>query len=337
VLSKNIGIDVGYGYVKATDGSAEYVFPSVVGVGHDLRYRSELSRHSRSLDNLVVSDNGLRYFVGNLAIRQSEIAVRSLDQNRVEDKNVKVLFLTGVGLFCDNGLQSFNVVTGLPTDYYASYREGWRDALAGRHNIVFHDPDEVRERGLEVERLTIVPQPFGTLYNRVLSDDGEVRDQDLAKQRVGIIDIGFKTSDFAVSDGLEFIERLSGSSATGLSTATSIIADRLRADLGLHRENFELDRIIEEGEIKIAGRTHDIRDLKRQTFACVAQKIITEVDSLWDYRDLDCILITGGGGKALAEYLLAEFDNATLVDDAQVANARGYHKLANSLHRVSMA
>ncbi|MCL6450360.1 MAG: ParM/StbA family protein [Acetobacteraceae bacterium] len=334
MLSKNVGIDVGYGFVKATDGKGEHIFPSVVGVGQKLRYRSELSNHRRFLDNLMVSDDGRQFFVGDLAIRQSEIATRSLDQNRVQDRNVKILFLTGVGLFAEDETQSFNVVTGLPTSYYASYREGWQQALRGRHEIVFHLPGEDRRRTLEIGRLTVVPQPFGTLYYRVLNERGEVADQDLAEQRVGIIDVGFKTSDFAVADGMEFIERLSGSSGTGLSTAYSIISDRLAEELGLHKENFELDRVVEDGQIKIAGKVHDISWLKRETFERLAAKIITEVDSLWDYRDLDLVLVTGGGGQALAEYLLAEYDNASLVENAQVANVRGFLRLSNHLYQT---
>lgn len=33
-MAQLIGIDVGYGFVKVTDGEAGYSFPSVVGEGH---------------------------------------------------------------------------------------------------------------------------------------------------------------------------------------------------------------------------------------------------------------------------------------------------------------
>jgi len=327
MLDRTVGIDLGYGFVKGTDGNVEHIFPSVVGVGQELRYRSDLSSHNNFLDNLTVTVDGRKYFVGDLAIRQSEIAARSLDQNRVEDKNVKVLFLTALGLYSEGEGQSFGVVTGLPPIYYASYSEGWLNTLRGRHRVVFEGLDGSTERALDVERVKIVPQPFGTLYYRVLNERGDIADEELARQKVGIIDVGFKTSDFVVADGMEFIERLSASSTTGLCTAYSLIADRLRQELGMHKENYELDKIVERGEIKIAGRIRDITELKQQTFEWVASKIITEVDSLWNWRDLDVILITGGGGKALADYILAEYSNAMLVEDSQVANVRGFFRL----------
>jgi plasmid segregation protein ParM len=45
------------------------------------------------------------------------------------------------------------------------------------------------------------------------------------------------------------------------------------------------------------------------------------------------MLVTGGGGTALSDHLLARFDNARLVDGAQLANVRGYAKLANNIFR----
>lgn len=333
-MGKNVGVDLGYGYVKTTDGEKEHVFPSVVGMGHDIKYRSDLSSHNRLLENLMVSVDGKKYFVGDLAIRQSEIAARSLDQNRVEDRNVKVLLLTALGLYTEHENQSINMVTGLPTNYYASYKEAWIGTLRGSHRVVFHLGGAEREKALSIDRLRIVPQPFGTLYDRVLDDKGGILDEDMARLKVGIIDIGFKTSDFAFADGLEFIERMSSSSATALSSAYAIIAGRLREEMGIDKENYELDKIVERGEIRIAGRSHDISRIKREAFERVATKIITEVDSLWDYRDLDLILITGGGGQALSEHLLAEFRNAALVDNPQLANVRGYLKLANNIFRA---
>jgi len=335
VVTKNVGIDLGYGFVKATDGDKEYVFPSVVGSGRDLKYRSELSRplQSQGLDSLVVTLEGRKYFVGELAIRQSEIASRSLDQNRVEDKNTRVLLYTTLALFSQWEQQSFNIVTGLPTAYYSSYRDAWVNSLHGSQTVRFMSGGEEKERTISIEKVRVVPQPFGTLYDRVLNNIGNVVDTDLTRLTVGIVDVGFKTSDFAVSDGLEYIERLSSSTPTGLSSAYGMIADRLREEFRINKENYELDEIINKGQIRIAGKPYDISNIKREAFERVAAKIITELESLWDYRSMDVILLTGGGGQALSEYLLPRFNNAFLVEGSQSANTRGYLKLANNIFR----
>lgn len=335
MVTKNVGIDLGYGFVKATDGDKEYVFPSVVGSGHDLKYRSELSKlgQNQGLDSLVITMEGRKYFVGDLAVRQSEIASRSLDQNRAEDKNTRILLYATLALFSQWEQQSFNIVTGLPTVYYSSYRDTWVSALQGSQTVRFSNGQEERERTITIEKVRVVPQPFGTLYDRVLNNIGNVVDTDLTRLTVGVVDVGFKTSDFAVSDGLEYIERLSSSTTTGLSSAYGLIAERLREEFRINKENYELDEIVSRGQIRIAGKPYDISHIKREAFERVATKIITELESLWDYRSMDVILLTGGGGQALSEFLLPRFNNAFLVEGAQAANVRGYLKLANNIFR----
>lgn len=336
MVSKNIGIDVGYGFVKSTDGEREFIFPSVVGLGQELRYRSELSIRTRPLDNIAITVDNKDYFVGDLAIRQSEIASRSLDPNRAEDRNVKVLLLAGLNLYAQWENETFNVVTGLPTSYYAAYRDSWINNLRGSHVVKVRAGGQEKEKTLIIEKLRIVPQPFGTLYDRALNAAGAIEDEDLAALTVGVVDVGFKTTDFAVADQLEFIDHLSGSTPVGLSNAYGLIAERLRQEFKIDKEQHELDRIVERGEVRIAGKAYDISRTKREIFERVAHKIITELDSLWDYRNLDVIFFTGGGAQALAEWLLPEFRNAILVDEPQVANARGFLKYANNVFRMNL-
>jgi plasmid segregation protein ParM len=333
-MSKNIGIDVGYGFVKATDGEREFVFPSVVGLGQDLCFRSELAVRNRPLDNLMITVDNRDYFVGDLAIRQSEIASRSLDANRAEDRNVKVLMLTGLNLYTQWENETFNVVTGLPTSYFTAYRDAWVTGLRGSHTIKLSVSGQKQEKTLGIERIRILPQPLGTLFDRALDQSGNVDDEDLASLAVGVVDIGFKTTDFAVGDQLEFIDHLSGSTPTGLSNAYGLLADWLRTEFKVDKEQYALDRIVERGEIRIAGKVFDISRMRKEIFERVAHKIITELDSLWDYRSLDAILFTGGGSQALAEWLLPEFKNAVLVDNPQLANARGFMKYAANVFRT---
>lgn len=330
-IRRALGVDIGYGFVKVSDAEKDFVFPSVVGVGQALRYRSEVGFQRKQTENLAISLDDRLYFVGDLAIRQSGIASRSLDQNRAGDQNVRVLLSAALSLFAQWDHQDFQVVTGLPVNYYAAYRDAWESQLRGEYVVRIHADGQAREKHITLSRLRVVPQPFGTLYHRVLNSIGNLEDRELAKRTVGIVDIGFKTTDFAVADQLEFIDRLSGSTDIGLSTAYGFIADWLREELKVDKETWEVDEIVSAGAVRIAGKPHDISRLKYESFARVAQKIIIELESLWDYRDLDLILITGGGGQALAHFLLDRYPNIQLVDNAQLANVRGYAKLAHYL------
>ncbi len=325
-----LGIDIGYGFVKCFDGESEIVFPSVVGIGRDISYHSLLSTYNSPLDRLSLTNNGKKYFIGNYAIRQSSIPSRSLDIKKPEDINTLLLFLTALGIYSPEPQHQFKVVTGLPTNYILSYQEQLKNLLQGEHHIAIQLNNRTEEKQINVNEITIVPQPFGTLYNLALDNNGQVEDRDMTNKIVGIADIGFKTADFVVSDSLEFVDRLSSSSNSGMVSAYEIIAAMIRSKYKIDKKDFELDQIVKSKTIKIAGVNHDISDMISEAYYNLAAKIKTELDSLWDYRELDAIILTGGGGEALSEYLIPKFNNMMLVQDAQFANVKGFWKLAKN-------
>lgn len=330
-LGGNVGVDLGYGFLKVTDGAQDHVFPSVVGMGQELTYHSELTLYTGAEDNLVVELDGERFFVGSLAVRQSEIASRSLAEDRPADRNARVLFATALGLLTAGPVHTFNVVTGLPPAYFRPYRDALVRLVQGDHRVTFIGRERREERAFTVENVRVVPQPFGTLYELFLDRTGNVQNTDLASARVGVVDVGFRTADFVVSDHLEYTERLSHSTTSGLAAAYGLLTQSLQREFGLRRENYELDELVQTGRLRLAGKVHDIAPLREAAFRQVAEKIVTEINSLWSKDDLDVIYLTGGGGQALSGHLLGEFPNAVLVPGAQAANVRGYWKLAQKL------
>ncbi len=71
MTNKKIGVDVGFGFVKATNGTQKYVFPSVVGEASDIRFNTGMDNKS-ILDNLIVKLDSSKCFIGQLANRQSQ-------------------------------------------------------------------------------------------------------------------------------------------------------------------------------------------------------------------------------------------------------------------------
>jgi plasmid segregation protein ParM len=330
----NVGIDLGYGFLKATNGSRDIFFPSVVGLGADLAYHSELSLYTQEEDNLVVEIGGARYFVGSLAVRQSEIAARSLAEDRPGDWSARVLFLTALSLVVDGPTAHANIVTGLPPAHYRLYRDALADIMLGEHRVVLQSGPRPAEKVIVVDNVRVVPQPFGTVFDLFLDRAGTVQQPDLAASRVGVIDIGFRTTDLVVADRLDYVERLSVTTTTGLATAYALIADALQREFGITRENYELDGIVMSGHLRLGGKVHDISQVRDDAFRQVARKIMTEVDSVWQKDDLDVVYVTGGGGQALAGFLLEALPNGALVPGAQAANVHGYWKLSNKLFGV---
>jgi plasmid segregation protein ParM len=83
-MEKNIGVDLGYGFVKVSDGKKDKIFPSVVGQARNLRYSTEENTDQNFIKNMDVIVDDREYFVGELANRQSDIVLFSLDENRMD-------------------------------------------------------------------------------------------------------------------------------------------------------------------------------------------------------------------------------------------------------------
>lgn len=303
----------------------------MVGAGQDLTYRSELTTYVEPIENLAVTIDGKKYFVGELAIRQSEILSRSLGENHAQEKNTKVLLLTALALYVNGESEEFNVITGLPPSYYLANKDLLAEVVKGTHTILLNVDGTDKKKVITINNVKIIPQPLGTLFQKIFDQRGVVVDKELSRSKVGIIDVGFRTTDFVVVDKLEYIDKLSYSTTTGMSNAYAIIAEHLRNQYRIFKENYELDEIIQKAQIKVAGKVYSLEQVKKDAFEQVSAKILTEMNSIWDRRDLDAILISGGGGKALADFILPELETAALVEESQVANVNGYLKLGHKV------
>ena len=328
----NVGVDLGYGFLKCRSASRHFLLPSVVGTAQRLIYRSELSGYTAPEDNLLVETDGGHYFVGTLAVRQSEVAARSLAEDRPNDPAARILFRTALALLAETGVSTFNVVTGLPPVYFRNSQERLQEMIRGEHRVVLSGGERPVDRSFWVGSVRVIPQPFGTLFDLLLDEAGTPQNVDLAEARIGICDVGFRTADCVVADRLDYIDRHSFSTTCGMSAAYALIAARLQAEYGVTKSNYELDTAIRGGRLRTGGQIHDITELREEAFCAVADKIVTEMRSNWPVRDLDVIYLSGGGAEALAPHLLAAFDTAVLAPGAQEANVRGYWKLANKLH-----
>ena len=65
-------------------------------------------------------------------------------------------------------------------------------------------------------------------------EHGKRCDRDLATSKLGVVDIGFKTTDFSIFDHLQYIERGSSTMDTGVAKCFSVIADKLRQESGVN-------------------------------------------------------------------------------------------------------
>ena len=204
--------------------------------------------------------------------------------------------------------------------------------IRGEHNFTVFHGGKPEETSFHVKEVEVVPQPLGTYWSQVLDVDGEVNSS--LEGRVGIVDIGFLTTDLAAIEDGEFIPEKSRTVPVGVSSAYRDIENRLVAEYGVERESYSLDEAVIRKQINVAGRAIDISKLMDEPFEQLAAKIVVEIVSSWSVPEFDTVLLGGGGSGALGRYLLAQIPQGKPVIDPVTANSRGFLAWANRLWRT---
>ena len=331
-----VGIDIGFGFTKATNGKDTLIFKSIFGEATDIQFREQLLTAASPEEHLHIEIEGESFFVGELAERQSHVRSFTLDQNQFITNFAKIMAMAALSrLVAPN--DTVNLVTGLPVSFYRRHREELSGLLLGTHSLVALDSGGKRhEIPITVSQVRVIPQPFGSLFNLMMGDNAELSDKRYVQEKIGVVDVGFRTTDYTVSDQTKYSGRGSGSSESGIARAFAMIAAKLQEETGVDVELYRMYDAVAAGSIKIRGKTIDLRPLTEEAFSKLASAVATEVDRLWaDDWDIDVIVVTGGGGAVLAPYLEPLLSGEVLgVDptaDSRLNNVRGYLKYGRNV------
>ncbi len=329
-----LGIDIGFGFTKATNGKDMLIFKSLYGDAADIQFWADFGESSPT-DHIHVTIDGKSYFIGDLAEQQSNVLHFTLDQERLLSDYIKILSLTATGMLMkdDSSINvPINLVSGLPIGYFKDNHNRFNEQLTGHHTITYHSSDgQEKNREIFINKVRMLPQPMGSILNLLMNDRGKIGNQELAKQKIGVVDIGFRTTDFAILDRLRYINRGSKTIDTGISKGFSVIANKLREKSSVNVELFRLYRAAETGTITMRGHGFSFPKIRDQVYSQLATSIADEIDRLWasDW-DIEAIFLSGGGTRELASYLQPMITgNVIPVDpgqDARLNNVKGYLK-----------
>lgn len=331
-----IGIDIGFGFTKATNGRDFVAFKSIFGDAAEIPYREQLLSHGQPEEHLHLELNGKPLFVGELAERHSQVRSFTLDQDQFITSFARTMALAALSRLAERNVP-VNVVTGLPIAYYQRHREPLSTLLKGKHPLTVTDQKgQSTETVLAVNQVRVVPQPFGSLFDAMLNDAAEVTGVRFAREKIGIIDVGFRTADYTIADHTRYSARGSATTESGISRAFAIIAARLKDLTGVDVELYRLYDAVHAGSIKVRGKVIDLKEPTNEVFAQLASTVASEADRLWhDDWDMDVVVVTGGGGAVLAPWLRPLLAGEVLVPDAsrdaRQNNVRGYWKYGRHL------
>lgn len=327
-------IDLGFLYTKAIINNKPIIIKSVVGDAKTQRF-DDLDFGLKDQGDRIKSRVGTEdYFVSDLAINQSDVIHHSLKGDRFNSSATEVLVRTVLGMGVGSDYVNSKVVSGLPVSHYDTYKDSIEELFLGRGQKTHNFDLEVNKKpirgSVQLNDGKFIPQPFGALLDRILDDKGSIHDKELAGKTVAVIDPGFGTTDIYVANALSPVERLTFSTSTAMNHAYRLIANKIEDDFGSSLLLHEVEAIVRKGEFRSSGKVYNMKSIVDWAYKNTALQIVTEVTNKWNRssREVDRILLAGGGGYALSRWILPEFNNIELLDDSQWAVVRGYHKWA---------
>lgn len=332
-----IAVDLGYGFVKATNGDQGIMFSSCACRAGDRRPSSfGLGRPRSAVEDIRIEDASGSWFVGRKALATSDAPRRSLAETRHKDPFAALLLRAALALLTRDVDVEVDLITGLPPAWLAKSSE-LQDALLGQHVFNSSTNGHQRRHELKIRHVEVLPQALGAFWSQVLTPDGEIaatsRSDALQRGAVGVVDIGYKTTDLAtIVDGDWVPERSTTLDFDGMSRLQALFAEGLRDEFGVGFSAGAVERAILTGRLGFGGMDHSVDNLLASVRAELAEQLLTELASAWQLHEYKQILVAGGGAHQLGPRLLEALPSAAIVEDPESANVRGY--LAYGRQRV---
>jgi plasmid segregation protein ParM len=301
-----LAIDIGYGFTKAMlPGQPAWMCLSTVGPAVDVRYEVDLGTEELGM-TVKVDDRW--YFVGKRALEQSTNARQTLAVTKVGGVEQKAQFYAAAGELMKTTVEEVAVITGLPVaDYTPDKKRRLREMLLG-HHVVERPRKWTRE--FKVTDVHVLPQGIGALYAMALDRRGQLSqaNRDLFEGLVGIVDIGWLTTNLILTEELRYVEKGSNSIMAGIGRVLRGVGKDLKREYDLEwtLQLGRLDGAVRDREVEVYGDKVDISHLVEPHLEDVGGTIMAAAQSLPGWgggAGLKAVVLTGGGSYLLGEYV----------------------------------
>lgn len=308
--SRYFGIDVGRSDVKCQYGPGEQdvlIFPSFVS-GEKTRFL----RSNNLMENLEVTIDGRKYFVGELA--REKDGSREFGSEKIRHQNTMILLLTAIvasPAAPDCGAIYPRICAGLPLNNYGTQADEFENQLNGVFQVTI--PGKSVEVHLSPDHSLAMQEGVGALMDMSHDEHGRRLKSNLLAGTIGLGDIGFKTVHIIKMVDGAYKDSYSGTlERLGVSNAFLNFYKRVSQQRGLKPNEAELE--FRQNK----NNTPELKDLARE---------IEGVLSMWwpDVTEFNQFYWVGGGAGVSKFF---EKYQGLIIPNSQTANARGFRKVA---------
>lgn len=327
---KKISVDIGNGYVKATDEDEHTLhFPTVI---REKNERSIFGNNS-GLDYQVKID-GIDYYVGKLALAKNGVRTWGNDTSMNSDTGKYAALCSHI--LSKESENSIELFIGLPYAYFLEQSEGKTlagDLLGKVYETVYRD----ETKKITIERVSVYPQGIGAYFYNIYDIHGEPRKGATKLLKALIVDVGYRTMDVVAFNSMEgkyaLVQEHSFSTELGVFNVIKNLQNIIEPDYRTDPNNIETVIQMANGVIEYNLGTIDLKPLEEKEYGKLAEDVLRRLNSklegsIYEYKN---IFLTGGGAKKLYPFLTKQY-NIQLQDDCIFCNCKGYMAMEN-LHQ----
>lgn len=334
-ITETVGADFGYGNVKGIFGDGTVMFPSVAGHARDMKFAAEETSAKYPGDQ--ITDQYGDWFIGELALKQipadQQLMLKGRTSNADEQGmafRLRMMYALLAKMFPVTHGDAIHIrlATGLPVKHMRDAAL-MKETFIGQHSIQANNANFVAN----ITECMVMPQPYGTLYSQQILPNGEL-DPHYTAIRTCVVDVGRYTVDCAMDDNGDFIDAQSDSVEAGVHTVQERIAAEMDEVFRQPPSYSQIETVLRTKKFKSGTKTYDFSQEVEHAVKPLRDATLALMNRLWGSgMGIDVIYIAGGGAPLVREIVERAYPQATVVDNAQMSNARGYLNYARFIAR----
>lgn len=334
-----IAVDIGYGNTKVVwshtldrQGKSRWGEICFRSITPPVVVDEESTGIASNPDRVLIELNGQSYYAGPAATMGVE--ARALDPNYIETDQHEVLLRVAIHLAMRE-LGRFTsqidmLVLGLPVSGFTSRGSRLNEiALQPRQipvarHLRGNGPSSIT---VQAKQCLILPQPYGGM--RAASQNASADDPIYQSGKLSmIIDPGYRTLDWFVSNGMSPELKLSGSFDGGVSNILREVSQRIGYEHGTGSLEFDqIEEGLETGSINLGFKVIETEPYRRIAAEAAKREIAAFLGRIDANRArLSRVLLTGGGAKFYEAALKDKLPGYKIetMPASVMSNARGY-------------
>lgn len=336
-----IAIDIGYGNTKVVwshsldkQGRSRWGEICFRSITPNVVVNEESAGLASQPDRILVEHNGQAYYAGPAATMGVE--ARFLDPNYIETDQHEVLLRASIHLAMRE-LGHFSntidlIVVGLPVSGFTNRGRRLHEIAMQARPIpipkhLVHTTSGASSIEVKALQCLVLPQPFGGL--RAAGQNASADDPIYQTGKLTmLIDPGYRTLDWFVSNGMSPELKLSGSFDGGVSNILRTVSQQVGFDHGTGSLEFDqVEEGLSSGKINLGFKVIDMAPYQKLAVDAAKREIAAFLGRIdMNKARLSRVLLAGGGAKLYEKALKDRLPGYTIecMSDSVMSNARGY-------------